>query len=257
MKKKINITVAGGLGRMGQLLIKHTNKDKNLKLHSVTEYKEFQKGKIKYQVNNDKAFKNTNIIIDFTRPNCTLEILKFAVKYKKKVIIGTTGFRKKHWDAIKKASKKISILQSGNMSLGINLMQFVSRILSRGFMNDYQMEICDAHHIKKIDYPSGTALMLGHAIADGKSKTLKKIQGKIYLNKKGKGSQNKLNFYIVRKGKIPGTHSVTFENKQEKLKIEHTAHSRDLFAEGAIGAAKWLAKKRPGLYNMHHVLGIK
>ena len=257
MKKKINITVSGGLGRMGQLLIKHTNKDKNLKLHSVTEYKEFQKGKIKYQVNNDKAFKNTNIIIDFTRPHCTLEILKFAVKYKKKVIIGTTGFRKKHWDAIKKASKKISILQSGNMSLGINLMQFVSRILSRGFMNDYQMEICDAHHIKKIDYPSGTALMLGHAIADGKSKTLKKIQGKIYLNKKGKGSQNKLNFYIVRKGKIPGTHSVTFENKQEKLKIEHTAHSRDLFAEGAIGAAKWLAKKKSGLYNMHHVLGIK
>ena len=88
--------------------------------------------------------------------------------------------------------------------------------------------------------------------------TTTKLKNKVSEhNKKGKGSQNKLNFYIVRKGKIPGTHSVTFENKQEKLKIEHTAHSRDLFAEGAIGAAKWLAKKRPGLYNMHHVLGIK
>ena len=140
------------------------------------------------------------------------------------------GFKKKHWDAIKKASKKIAILQSGNMSLGINLMQFVSKILSKGFMGDYQMEVHDAHHIK-IDYPSGTALMLGHAVAEGKFKSLKQIQGKIFLNKKGKGKSNKLNFYIVRKGKIPGTHSVIFENKQEKLEIQHTAHSRDLFSE--------------------------
>jgi len=255
--KKINITITGGLGRMGQLLIKHTLKDKKLKLYSATEYKEFKKGKIKYQKNTDTAFKGTNVIIDFTRPNCTLEVLKLAVKNKKKVIIGTTGFQKKHLDAIKKASKKIAILQSGNMSLGINLMQFVSKILSKGFMNDYQMEIHDAHHVKKVDYPSGTALMLGHAVADGKNKNLKQIQGKIFLNKKGKGKNNKLNFYIVRKGKIPGTHSVIFENKQEKIEIQHTAHSRDLFAEGAINAAKWLVNKKPGLYNMHHVLGIK
>ena len=182
---------------------------------------------------------------------------EWAVKHKKKVIIGTTGFQKKHWDAIKKASKKIAILQSGNMSLGINLMQFVSQILSKGFFNDYQMEVHDDHHIKKIDYPSGTALMLGHAVANGKGKKLSQIQGKIFLNKKGKGIKNKLNFYIIRKGKTPGTHSVIFENKQEKIEIQHTAHSRDLFAEGAINAAKWLKNKKPGLYNMHHVLGIK
>ena len=255
--KKIKITVTGGLGRMGQLLIKNTQKDKKLKLYSATEYKEFKKAGVKYQKNTDAAFKGTDVIIDFTRPNCTLEVLKLAIKHKKKVIIGTTGFQKKHWDTIKKASKKIPILQSGNMSLGINLMQFVSKILSKGFMNNYQMEIHDAHHAKKIDYPSGTALMLGHAVADGKSKSLKQIQGKIFLNKKGKGKTNKLNFYILRKGKIPGTHSVIFENKQEKLEVQHTAHSRDLFAEGAISAAKWLANKKPGLYNMHHVLGIK
>lgn len=255
--KKINISITGGLGRMGQLLIQQTQKDKNLKLHSATENKEIKKGKIQYQKNNDKAFKRTNVIIDFTRPNCTLEVLKLAVKHKKKVVIGTTGFQKKHWDEIKKASKKIAILQSGNMSLGINLMQYVSKILSKGFLSDYQMEVHDDHHIKKIDYPSGTALMLGHAVADGKNKNLKQIQGKIFLNKKGKGQKNKLNFYIVRKGNTPGTHSVIFENKQEKIEIKHTAHSRDLFAEGAINAAKWLKNKKPGLYNMHHVLGIK
>lgn len=255
--KKINISITGGLGRMGQLLIQQTQKDKNLKLHSATENKEIKKGKIQYQKNNDKAFKRTNVIIDFTRPNCTLEVLKLAVKHKKKVVIGTTGFQKKHWDEIKKASKKIAILQSGNMSLGINLMQYVSKILSKGFLSDYQMEVHDDHHIKKIDYPSGTALMLGHAVADGKNKNLKQIQGKIFLNKKGKGQKNKLNFYIVRKGNTPGTHSVIFENKKEKIEIKHTAHSRDLFAEGAINAAKWLKNKKPGLYNMHHVLGIK
>lgn len=255
--KKLNITVTGGLGRMGQLLIKNTQKDRQLRLYSATEHKELKKGKIHYQKNVDKAFKGTNIIIDFTRPNCTMEVLKLAVKHKKKVIIGTTGFQKKHWDAIKKASKKIAILQSGNMSLGINLMQFVSQILSKGFFNDYQMEVHDDHHIKKIDYPSGTALMLGHAVANGKGKKLSQIQGKVFLNKKGKGIKNKLNFYIIRKGKTPGTHSVIFENKQEKIEIQHTAHSRDLFAEGAINAAKWLKNKKPGLYNMHHVLGIK
>ncbi len=255
--KKINISITGGLGRMGQLLIQQTQKDKNLKLHSATENKEIKKGKIQYQKNNDTAFKGTNVIIDFTRPNCTLEVLKLAVKHKKKVVIGTTGFQKKHWDEIKKASKKIAILQSGNMSLGINLMQYVSKILSKGFLSDYQMEVHDDHHIKKIDYPSGTALMLGHAVADGKNKNLKQIQGKIFLNKKGKGQKNKLNFYIVRKGNTPGNHSVIFENKQEKIEIKHTAYSRDLFAEGAINAAKWLKGKKPGLYNMHHVLGIK
>ena len=192
--KKINISITGGLGRMGQLLIQQTQKDKNLKLHSATENKEIKKGKIQYQKNNDKAFKRTNVIIDFTRPNCTLEVLKLAVKHKKKVVIGTTGFQKKHWDEIKKASKKIAILQSGNMSLGINLMQYVSKILSKGFLSDYQMEVHDDHHIKKIDYPSGTALMLGHAVADGKNKNLKQIQGKIFLNKRGKGQKNKLNF---------------------------------------------------------------
>ncbi|MEK9717002.1 MAG: 4-hydroxy-tetrahydrodipicolinate reductase [Pelagibacteraceae bacterium] len=255
--KKLNITISGGLGRMGSLLIKNTIKDKKLKLYSSTEHKEIRKGKMLFQKNTDKAIKGTNVIIDFTRPKCTLEILKLAIKHKKKIVIGTTGFNKNHLNIIKKASKKIAILQSGNMSLGINLMQFVSKILSKGFMKDYQMEIHDAHHIKKIDYPSGTALMLGNAVAEGKGKQLNQIQGKIFLNKKGKGKVNRINFYIVRKGKIPGIHSVIFENKQERIEIKHTAHSRDLFAEGAINAAKWLANKKPGLYNMHDVLNIR
>ena len=255
--KKINITISGGLGRMGSLLIKKTLEDKNLNLSSVTEQQEKRKNGIHFKKNSVDSLKNTNVIIDFTRPNCTSEILKIATKLKKKIVIGTTGFNKKQQHEINQASKKIAILQSGNMSLGINLMQYLSFILSKKILQEYQMEIHDAHHKMKIDYPSGTALMLGNAVAKGKNKSLDQIKGKIFLNKKGKGKINKINFFIKRKGKIPGTHSVIFQTGKEIIELKHIAKSRDLFADGAINAAKWLAKKKPGLYNMHDVLNIK
>ena len=254
--KKINITISGGLGRMGSLLIQKTVQDKQLKLESVTEQKSFTKNGIKYKKNSVDSLKNTNVIIDFTRPNCTLEILKLATKLKKKLIIGTTGFNNKQQEDINKASKKIAILQSGNMSLGINLMQYLSRILSEKILNEFQIEIHDAHHKKKIDYPSGTALMLGQAIAEGKRKSLEKLKGNIFFNKKSNGKKDKINFFIKREGTIPGTHSVIFQTAKETIELKHIAKSRDLFADGALSAAKWLANKKPGLYNMHDVLKI-
>tara|TARA_B100000575_G_C23091354_1_gene629207 strand:- start:577 stop:1353 length:777 start_codon:yes stop_codon:yes gene_type:complete len=257
--KKNNIVITGCLGRMGKLLTKCVIKDKKLKLSGLTENIKIPNKihGILPQSNNDQVFNKADIIIDFTIPKSTIDVLKIAKKLKKKVVIGTTGFTDKEQTFINKVSKSIPILQSGNMSLGINLMQFISKILSKGFSSDYEIEIHDAHHKKKVDYPSGTALMLGHALAAGKNKKFKQIKGRIFLNKKGKGKVKRLNFYIIRQGKIPGTHSVIFKNNQETLEIKHTAHSRNLFAEGAINAAKWLANKKPGLYNMHHVLGIK
>ena len=243
--KKINITISGGLGRMGSLLIQKVKEDRSLNLSSVTEQRELKKNGIFFEKNSSQSLKKTNVIIDFTRPNCTSQILKLATKLKKKVIIGTTGFN------------KISILQSGNMSLGVNLMQYLSGILSEKILKEYSMEIHDAHHKMKIDYPSGTALMLGNAVAKGKGKSLDQIKGNIFLNKKGKGKANKINFFIKRKGKIPGTHSVIFQTAKETIELKHTAKSRDLFADGAINAAKWLANKKPGLYNMHDVLKIR
>lgn len=255
--KKIKISISGGLGRMGSLLIKKTLKDKKLQLESVTEQQEIKKNGIHYQKNSIQSLKNTNVIIDFTRPNCTSEILKLATKLKKKMIIGTTGFNKQQQKDIIKASKKIAILQSGNMSLGINLMQYLSGILSKKILNEYQIEIHDAHHKMKVDYPSGTALMLGHAVAQGKGKNLDQITGNTFLNKKGKTKIGKINFFIKRKGKIPGTHSVIFQTPKETIELKHVAKSRDLFADGALNAAKWLANKKPGLYNMHDVLQIR
>jgi 4-hydroxy-tetrahydrodipicolinate reductase len=256
--KRINITITGALGRMGKILIKRISKNKNLKLHSLTDVKS---GKtingIKTQKNNLEAFKKTDVIIDFSKPKASLEILNYAKKLKKKVVIGTTGFTKKQNNLIKNYSKKISIFKSGNMSLGINLLEYIVNILSKKIPNDYQVGISDDHHKMKVDFPSGTALMLANAVSKGKNKNLESIKGKTFLNKKGSLQKDKINFFITRKGTTIGKHSVLFNNKIENIELKHTASSRDLFADGALNAAIWISKKNKGLFNMQDMFGLK
>ena len=256
--RKINITITGALGRMGQILINRISKNKNLKLYSLTDIRVGQKIKgIKIQNNNLEAFKKTDVIIDFSRPKSSIEILNFAKKLKKKVVIGTTGFTKKDENLIKNYSKKIAIFKSGNMSLGINLLEYITKILSKKIPNDYQIGISDNHHNAKIDYPSGTALMLANAVAKGKGESLDKLKGKFFLNKKGNFHNNKVNFFITRRGKTVGKHSVIYNNKIENIELKHTAFSRELFADGALNAAIWISKKNKGLFNMQDMFGLK
>ena len=258
--KKINICVSGALGKMGRIIIKKISKNKNLKFVSATDIKYKSKkiiNGIKIQKNSLGAFKKTDVIIDFSRPDGSIEILNYAKKLKKKVIIGTTGFNKKQENLIKKYSKKIPIFKSGNMSLGINLLSYIINILSKKITNDYQIEINDNHHKNKIDYPSGTAFMLANAIAKGKNKNLDSIKGKIFLNQKGNLQKNKINFFIKRKGTTIGEHSVNFNNKVESIELKHKAFSRELFADGALNAAVWINKKNKGLFNMNDMFGLK
>ena len=256
--KKINITITGALGRMGQILINRISKNKNLKLYSLTDLKVGKKIKgIKIQNNSLEAFKKTDVIIDFSRPKSSIEILNFAKKLRKKVIIGTTGFTKKDENIIKNHSKKIAIFKSGNMSLGINLLEYITKILTKKIPNNYQIGISDNHHQAKIDYPSGTALMLANAVAKGKGKDLDKLKGKYFLNKKGNLQNNKVNFFIIRKGKTVGKHSVIYNNKIENIELKHTAFSRELFADGALNAAVWISKKNKGLFNMQDMFNLK
>jgi 4-hydroxy-tetrahydrodipicolinate reductase len=256
--KKINITITGALGRMGKILIKRISKNRNLKLFSLTDLKS---GKIingiKTQKNNLEAFKKTDVIIDFSKPKASLEVLSYAKKFKKKVVIGTTGFTKQDNSLIKNYAKKIAIFKSGNMSLGINLLEYIVNILSKKIPNNYYIGINDDHHKKKIDYPSGTALMLANAVSKGKNKNLESIKGKIFLNKKGNLQKNKVNFFVTRKGSTIGKHSVIFNNKIEDIELKHTAFSRELFADGALNAAIWISKKNKGLFNMQDMFGLK
>ena len=258
--KKINISVSGALGRMGIILIKKISKNKKLKLISATDLKYKSKkiiNGIKIQKNSLEAFKGTDVIIDFSRPKGSIEVLNYAKKLKKRVIIGTTGFNKKQENLINNYSKKIAIFKSGNMSLGINLLSYIINILSKKITNDYQIGITDNHHKKKIDYPSGSALMLANAVAKGKNKNLNSIKGKIFLNQKGNLQKNKINFFITRKGNTIGEHSVNFNNKIENIELKHKAFSRELFADGALNAAVWINKKNKGLFNMIDMFGLK
>ena len=257
--RKINISISGCMGRMGQQLIKSSKKNKNFKLVSLTENRLINKkvAGLKPKRNSFDTFKKSNVIIDFTVPKCTLEILKIASKLKKRVVIGTTGFSKKEEKLIKKFSRKIPILKAGNMSLGVNLLMYLTEIASRSLGNNFLSKVYEVHHKHKIDYPSGTALMLGKGIADGKNKNFFNLIGKKYLNKKSFPYTKKINFNSIRKGEVIGEHEVRFSSGKEIVKLNHESFDRALYSEGALTAASWLMSKKAGLYSMRDLLNFK
>ena len=257
--KKINLAITGCMGRMGQQIIKSARSDKNFRIVALTENRIINKkiNGIKPSLNTEQAFKKANLIIDFTVPKCTFEVLKIASKLKKRVVIGTTGFTKKEENLIKKFSKKIPILKAGNMSLGINLLMYLTEIASSSLGKNFLSKIFEIHHKHKKDYPSGTALMLGKGIAVGKNKNFYSLLGKKYLNKKSFPYGKKINFNSLRKGKIIGEHEVKFSSGKEIITLNHEAFDRALYSEGALSAAKWLMTKKPGLYSMRDLMNFK
>ena len=257
--KKINLAITGCMGRMGQQLIKSSKNFKEFKLVALTENRIINKkiNGVRPQFNTIDAFNKANVIIDFTVPKCTLQILNIAAKLKKKVVIGTTGFSKKEELFIKKISKKIPILKAGNMSLGVNLLMYLTEITSRSLGKNFLYKIYEVHHNKKKDYPSGTALMLGNGIAIGKNKNFSNMIGKKYLNKKNFPYGKKINFNSIRRGNVIGEHIVKFSSGKELVTLNHVSFDRALYSEGALTASKWLMKKKPGLYSMRDLLNFK
>ena len=257
--KKINLSISGCMGRMGQQLIKSSKRNKNFKLVSLTENRIVNKkiSGINPTTNSIEAFKQTNVVIDFTVPKCTIEILKIASKLKKRVVIGTTGFSKKDEILIKKFARKIPILKAGNMSLGVNLLMYLTEIASKSLGKEFLSKIYEVHHKHKIDYPSGTALMLGKGIAVGRNKNLYNLIGKKYLNKKSFPYSKKINFNSIRKGEVIGEHEIKFSNGKEIVTLNHESFDRALYSEGALTAAAWLMSKKAGLYSMRDLLNFK
>ncbi len=257
--KKTNLAITGCMGRMGQQIIKSVKKNKNFELVTVTESKKIDKkiNGIKIDLNSEEAFEKADVIVDFTIPRCTFQVLKIASKLKKKVVIGTTGFTKKQENLIKRFSKNIPILKAGNMSLGINLLIYLTEIASSSLGEKFLSKIFEVHHKHKKDYPSGTALMLGKGIAKGKNKDFYNLIGKKYLNNKNFPYGNKINFNSLRKGEIIGEHEVKFSSGKEIITLNHEAFDRGLYSEGALLAAKWLMKKKTGLYSMRDLMNFK
>jgi 4-hydroxy-tetrahydrodipicolinate reductase len=244
---------------MGQQLIKSSKSNNNFKIVALTESKTINKkiSGIKLDINTNETFKKADVIIDFTVPKCTLEILKIASKLKKSIVIGTTGFTQNEERTIKKYAKKIPILKAGNMSLGVNLLMYLTEIVSGSLGDNYLSRVLEVHHKYKKDHPSGTALMLGKGIANGKNKNLYSLIGRKFLNKKSFPFGKKINFNSIRKGEVIGEHEVSFSSGKEIIKLNHEAFDRALYSDGALSAAKWLLNKRAGLYSMRDLLNFK
>ncbi len=257
--KKINLAVTGCMGRMGQQIIRSIKLNKNFKLVALTENKIINKkiNGVKINLNSENVLKKAQLIIDFTTPKCTIDILEIAVKLKKRIVIGTTGFSRNEENLIKQFSKKIPILKAGNMSLGINLLMYLTEIASGSLGSNFVSKIFEVHHKYKKDYPSGTALMLGNGIAKGKNKNFYNLVGKKYLNKRSFPYGKKINFNSIRKGTVIGEHEVKFSSGKEIITLNHEAFDRALYSEGALSAARWLMNKKPGLYSMRDLMNFK
>jgi 4-hydroxy-tetrahydrodipicolinate reductase len=197
-----------------------------------------------------------SVIIDFTHPEASLGFLRAAAKKRAPVVIATTGFNPKQLAEIKRLSKRTPVLLSANTSLGVNVLVALLGKAAKMLGDDYDVEIVEAHHRFKKDAPSGTALALGRAVAQALGRDLEKVGINGRKGIVGERSKKEIALLSVRAGDIVGEHTVIFGGIGERLEFIHRAHSRDTFAHGAIRAAQWLAKKKPGLYAMQDVLGL-
>lgn len=267
MTLKIGIVGAGG--RMGRQLIQAVNNADGVELGAAFERKGSSLvgadagelagiGHLGVTVTDDLASQanHFDLLIDFTRPEGTLEHIAFCVAHNKKMVIGTTGFDDAGKQAIKSASEKISIVFASNYSVGVNL---VFKLLEKAakVMGDYcDIEVIEAHHRHKVDAPSGTALSMGEHIAKTLGRDLKTHGVFAREGITGERKRDEIGFATIRAGDVVGEHSVWFADEGERVEIAHKASSRMTFANGAVRAAKWLQTKQNGLFDMTDVLDL-
>jgi 4-hydroxy-tetrahydrodipicolinate reductase len=201
------------------------------------------------------ALKPNSAIIDFTKPEASLGFLKAAAKLRIPIVIATTGFDTKQLSAIKRLARRTPTLLSANTSLGVNVLVALLDKAAKMLGDDYDVEIVEAHHRFKKDAPSGTALALGRAVANALNRDLNKVGINGRKGMVGARRKKEIALLSVRAGDIVGEHTVIFGGIGERLEFIHRAHSRDTFAHGAIRAAQWLARQKPGLYGMQDMLG--
>lgn len=265
--RPIKIIVTGASGRMGQTIIKKVLSNRSFRLVGATEGPEnkFLGSDISEVIKSKKTgkiitddieslFAKADAVIDFTLPLASLKHAQMASKYKIVHVIGTTGFSRNDEKKISLAAKRATIIKSGNMSMGINILQQIANQTSRLFNETFNIEVLETHHKHKIDAPSGTALMLGQSIADGKNEKLDKLKTVSKVGMRKQTKKGKITFNSFRKGNVIGDHKIIFSSKDEVIELSHEALDRGIFATGAMQAALWGINKRAGLYSMIDVL---
>ena len=201
-------------------------------------------------------FAGADVVLDFTAPAASARHAEIAAQAKCPLIVGTTGLEAAHLEAIGRASRHTPIVQSGNMSLGVNVLAGLTRRLARLLDEDFDIEIVEMHHRMKVDAPSGTALLLGEAAAAGRGVALadQAVRGRDGIT--GARQRGQIGFAALRGGNVVGDHTVIFAADNERIELTHKAGDRALFARGAVHAAMWTRGKPPGLYSMADVLGL-
>lgn len=269
MTSRLNIAVAGCAGRMGRQLVKAAHEAG----HALSGGSEAPGSSYLGQdlgtiigleplgatahAGMTEAGKGADVWIDFTMPSATLMALSMLPTLGvKAAIVGTTGFSDGDLAQIKTASERIAIVKAGNFSLGVNLLEALVRQAAARLGEDWDIEILETHHNRKVDAPSGTALMLGEAAAEGRGKPLNALRSGPYDGPDAKRKPGQIGFSVRRMGDVIGEHDVTFGSDMEIVSLSHTALDRAVFAHGAIKAAEWAANQPPGLYDMSHVLGV-
>lgn len=269
MGESIGIVITGASGRMGQMLIKTVIEREGVTLAGAVERpghdwvgKDLgvlmggtESGVI---VSDDPAaaFAGAGAVIDFTAPAATISFAKAAASTGTAHIIGTTGFTEEDLAALKEAGAGNVTVRAGNMSLGVNLLVQLTKKVAEALDEDYDIEVIEAHHRRKVDAPSGTALMLGEAAAEGRGVALKDVEDRARDGITGARERGAIGFSVIRGGDIIGEHDVMFAADGERITLRHVASDRSVFARGAVKAALWAQGKDAGSYDMMDVLGL-
>jgi len=267
----IKIVITGAAGRMGRTLIRQVMETPGCTVFGGTEPKGSDHvgadlgelaglGKaLGIKVSDDPlaVFAEADAVIDFTRPEASVDHAALAAQARIVHVIGTTGFEEAQTGKIEAAAQHATIIKEGNMSLGVNLMGALVRRVSQTLGTEWDIEVLEMHHKHKVDAPSGTALLLGNAAAEGRGVQLKDVADLDRHSEKRARKEGDIGFATMRGGSIVGEHSVLYAAEKERLMLTHIAEDRGIFARGAVAAAKWGQGKGPGLFGMADVLGLK
>jgi 4-hydroxy-tetrahydrodipicolinate reductase len=253
----LRIAIAGAAGRMGRTLLNAAGADERFQLVGATVRATPAPAGVSAMTAPEAAAANADVWIDFTAPNATLDALNaLGATPVRAAIIGATGFAPEHNQQIVAHATRIAIVRSNNFSLGVTLLAALVEQAAQKLGTEWDIEISEAHHRRKVDAPSGTALLLGEAAAKGRGKTLDELRLPSHEAVLGPRKLGGIAFSVTRAGGIVGEHDVRFAAEHEILTLSHEALDRGVFADGALAAALWAANKPPGLYSMRDVLGL-
>ncbi|MEM6603267.1 MAG: 4-hydroxy-tetrahydrodipicolinate reductase [Pseudomonadota bacterium] len=263
----IKVGIFGSSGRMGHQLIRSVSRQSDMSVSGGICHEPFEDITIQLEDQKTlsvKIFKDakslaeaSDVVIDFTIASVLDQHIEACYDVKTPMVIGTTGFGDTTKNNLHEASKIIPILQAGNMSLGVNLLSALVKQAASALGEDWDIEITEAHHRMKVDAPSGTALLLGEAAAEGRERTLSDVQKLSREGHTGQRPTGEIGFSTIRAGAIIGDHSVMFAHDNEIITLSHRAQDRKIFADGAVYAARKLISLSPKLYDMIDILDIR